>query len=478
MEGGTAMPKFINRVEELNTLEQEFARDGSSLVILYGRRRVGKTALCTKFMENKNALYFLATEESEALNRNQFKALTAEYLNNQLLALASVDNWDILFQTIVETKTAQKRVLILDEFQYLGKLKHAFPSIFQRIWDTILKPENIMVILCGSLIHMMEAQTLNYGSPLYGRRTAQIKLRQIAFSHYGDFYPTAGPKDLIPLYSVTGGVPKYIELFHQTGDIFQEIDKNILNHSSFLYDEPNFLLQNEVTEVGSYFSIIRTIAAGNQKLGKIAASLEVPQSQLTRYLKTLTDLDILVREVPVTEKSPDKSKKGLYKIKDNFLLFWFRFVYPNKSYLETGHKELVMQRLMQSFADNHVSFIYEDICRAQIWTLAAQKKLPFLPEKVGRWWDNKDAEIDIVAVSESSGHILFGECKYWNSPAGINALEKLKEKSSLVDWNRQTRRASFILFSLNGFTPELQTLAARDQSLILVSGTDTVLNNP
>lgn len=166
------MQKFVDREDELRTLEKQYEKKESSLVVLYGRRRVGKTSLCIEFMKGKNALYFLATEESEVQNRNQFKNLVADYLEDALLKNAVVDEWEIIFQTIVKTKTERKKVLILDEFQYLGKANPAFPSIFQKIWEKVLKQENVMVILCGSLIHMMEEQTLNYGSPLYGRRTA------------------------------------------------------------------------------------------------------------------------------------------------------------------------------------------------------------------------------------------------------------------------------------------------------------------
>ena len=194
-----------------------------------------------------------------------------------------------------------------------------------------------MVILCGSLISMMESQTLAYGSPLYGRRTAQIRLKQIPFAYYHEFFPGKTRRELIELYSVTGGVPKYIELFSESSDIYRAIQKCVLNRSGYLYDEPHFLLQQEVSEVGSYFSIIKAIAAGNHKLSTIAAVLEVKSTNLTKYLKTLIDLDILERRVPVTEENPEKSKRGLYKIKDNYLRFWFAFIYPNMSFIESGH---------------------------------------------------------------------------------------------------------------------------------------------
>lgn len=281
------MKLFVDRNEEMNTLEQEFQRKESAMVILYGRRRVWKTTLISEFIQDKNALYYLVTEEQETQNWNNFKNMVADFIGSSLLKNASVKNWDILFQELVSFPSSEKKVIVIDEFQYLGKSNAAFPSIFQKILDTILKDAGVMVILCGSLVSMMETQTLNYTSPLYGRRTAQIRLEPILFQYYHQFYPDKSYKELVEYYSVTGGVPKYIELFQEYDDIYQAIQKNILNLSSFLYDEPNFLLQREVTEIGSYFSLIKTIAAGNQKMSKIAASLECKQTGLTKYLKSL-----------------------------------------------------------------------------------------------------------------------------------------------------------------------------------------------
>ena len=462
------MQPFVDREKELEFLEQEYRREGSSLVILYGRCRVGKTALATKFMEGKPALYFLVTEESEQQNRNAFKDAVADFCDNELLKSASLQQWEPIFKVLCEKPSDQKLLLILDEFQYLGKSDPAFPSVFQKIWDTFLKQQSVMVILCGSLISMMESQTLSYSSPLYGRRTGQLRLRQIPFSHYGQFFPEKSHKDLIEYYAITGGVPKYIELFHDTGDIYTAIQHSILSKSSFLFDEPNFLLQREVSEIGSYFSIMKAIAAGNQKLGKIAGVLEVKQTGLSKYLKTLVDLDLLEREVPVTEENPEKSKRGLYRIKDNFMLFWFRFVYPNMGLIESGNEQAAMNRIRANLVDNHISYIYEDVCKEKMWQLAAAGQWDFLFDKVGRWW-NGNTEIDLIALDSQGANIIFGECKYWEGPVGVNVLNSLMEKAKEVEWKRNGRKEYFVLFSISGFTEELEKLAASRKDILLQS---------
>lgn len=460
------MKQFVDREQEMETLQNEYKRDGSALVVLYGRRRVGKTTLLSQFIKDKNALFFLASEESESQNRNAFKEKVAEFTDSDLLRSADIKSWDVLFKAIMDTPFESKPVIVIDEFQYLGKGNAAFPSIFQRIWEEILKDKSAMVILCGSLISMMESQTLAYGSPLYGRRTAQIRLKQIPFAYYQAFFPNKSRKECIEMYAITGGVPKYIELFSESQDIYSGIEKCVLNRSGYLYDEPHFLLQQEVSEIGSYFSIIKAIAAGNQKLSAIASLLEIKSTSLTKYLKTLIDLDILEREVPITEENPEKSKKGLYKIKDNYLRFWFAFVYPNMSFIESGHSSIVMNKIKKSLVKNHIAYVYEDVCKERMWELNAEDAWPFHFSKLGRYWDSKD-EIDIAALDPDGKNLILGECKYWTEPVGISVLRDLEAKTDCVAWERKNRKVWYVLFSASGFTDELKAVAQSREDLLL-----------
>lgn len=458
------MYKFVDREKELEYLNSEYSKKESSLIVLYGRRRIGKTSLIKEFGKNKNMIYFLATEETEKQNLKQLSMLVSEYFKFDSM---NFTNWDSVFNFIVRYKQDKKIVIVIDEFQYLGKTNSAYPSIFQRIWDNILKDKNIMVILCGSLINMMETQVLNYTSPLYGRRTGQIKLKQIPFKNYNEFFEKKiGQKNLIEKYSITGGVPKYIESFTQEKDIFTEIQNNILNNQNYLYEEPYFLLQNEVTEIGSYFSIIKTIAAGNKKLGNIATNLGVNPTSLSKYLQTLVNLDILEREVPITEKNQEKSKKGRYNIKDNYLAFWFNFIYPNKSFLEMEKYDFVMEKIKNNFIDNHVAFVYENVCREKMWDLNINGKFGFIFDKLGRWW-NSNEEIDIVGFDSNGNDIIFGECKYTNKPMDVDILYKLENKATKVDWKKDNRKEKFILFSINGFTKRLRDLCETREDIIL-----------
>lgn len=460
------MEKFIDREAEMETLQNEYERNGSSLVVLYGRRRVGKTTLISEFIRDKKALFFLASEESEVQNRRVFKEKAAEFIGSDLLQNADVKKWDVIFKALMDTPFESKPIIVIDEFQYIGKANPAFPSIFQRIWEEILKDKSVMVILCGSLISMMESQTLAYSSPLYGRRTAQIRLTQIPFKYYSEFFPDKNRRELIEMYAITGGVPKYIELFSESKDIYTAIWRNVLNRSGYLYDEPNFLLQQEVSEIGSYFSVIKAITAGNRRISAIATVLEVKATSLTKYLKTLIDLDILEREVPVTEENPEKSKKGLYKIKDNYIRFWFGFVYPNRSLIESGNGEVVMGKIRKSLVRSHIAYVYEDVCQERMCDMNARDCWPFHFSQIGRWWDSKD-EIDIAAIDPEGNHLILGECKFWQEPVDIGVLHRLEEKSERVGWRKNTRRVWYVLFGASGFTEELKQVAAKRDDLLL-----------
>jgi len=459
------MKRFINRERELAALNDQYAMDGASFMVIYGRRRIGKTTLIKEFIKDKKALYFLAREELETVSMARFTDALADYTGQNYLKEAAFDKWDSLFDIFIKSSQNDKKLLIIDELPYMVGANPAFPSILQWVWDEWFQHQNVMLILCGSLINMMEKYTLNYSSPLYGRRTGQIKLKQIDFMHYNKFYDDMSYRDLVEHYAVTGGVPRYIELFYGRKKLFDEIERLILSSDGLLFEEPEFLLRREVDEIGSYFAIIKSIAAGNRKSVKISTDIGIKQTSLPKYLKTLIDLDILEREVPVTENNPEKSKMSLYQIKDNFLRFWFRFVYPERGRLELGQTDYVLEKIKANFVDNHVAYIYETVCCSELWRLALAGELRF--NKLGRWWNSQE-EIDIVALDNSGEDIVFAECKYRIQPTDVDVFYDLLRKKEFVPWKKETRLEKFVLFSISGFTDRLTTLAKERGDLFLV----------
>lgn len=242
-------------------------------------------------------------------------------------------------------------------------------------------------------------------------------------------------------------------------------EKGILNRQSYLFEEPVFLLEKEVSEIGSYFSIIKVIAQGNHKLGNISAVLGVNQSNLTKYLSTLMNLDLIERQVPITETNPEKSKRGLYFIKDNFFEFWFKFIYPYKNYIEMDDIQYVMNKVKGHLIDNHISFVYEKICMEKLWRMSAENKLPFEILRMGRWW-NSSEEIDIVGINDNTRNIFFCECKYLSKPADTKIFYDLLNKAQKVDYDGTSMY--YILFSSSGFSQELTNIAAERTDLLLL----------
>ena len=461
---------FIDRDEELAELSALHKRPEGALVVLVGRRRVGKTALLREFMKGRSSIYFMATEERDAENRSYFRNLVADFTGNALVRAASALSWEDLFRLAVDAAEAKrdegKLVLVIDEYQYLTVGNPAFSSLLQRVWDTLLKPAGCMLVLCGSYIGMMERETLSYSSPLYGRRDALIRLQPIPFRLYPLFFPGREPTGLVPFYAVTGGVPRYIEAFRKETDIRRGISRVVLNRRGILYEEPYLLLEREVSEIGSYFSLLKTVAAGNHRLFAIAGRLEVPQTSLSRPVSTLLSLDILERVVPITEEHPEHSKRSLYRIRDPFLRFWFRFVYPHRSALESGKTEEVEGHLDREFISRHMAQLYEDICRQRLWDLSGEGGLGFPLTRVGSYWES-DREIDVVGWSAERRILVACECKYQSHPVGLRVLEDLITKVNAIQWRIPVESRRYVLFSRSGFEASLLHKAESDSSLLL-----------
>ncbi|MFN2131482.1 MAG: ATP-binding protein [Anaerolineae bacterium] len=444
---------FWDRQAELRTLEREYARERGSLVVIYGRRRVGKTTLIKEFIRDKPAMYFLADERLETVQRRRFQAVLSDFAGDPLLARVSAGDWDTLFQLLIQRLDPdQKTVLVIDEFQYLAKTTPGYPSFIQGLWDEQFKDMNVMLILCGSLVGMMRRLVLDAGSPLYGRRTGQLRLQPLQFADYIDVFDGSF-NDLVPLYAVTGGIPRYIELLRQDGeDLLEQIVMHILQPGSALYDEPRFLLTGEVSETTTYFSILQTIASGDRKIGHIGRTLEIQANRLSAYLQTLEDLNFVERRVPVT--AGPRSRRGLYYISDHLARFWFRYVFPNQNYLEIGRTSNVEAQLRATFDSEFTAQAFEECCASYLWRLADQGVLPFIPQRVGRWW-GRNEEMDLVALNQETRDIMFGECKWTGQPVGIDVLKALYGKAQQVRWRRGERQEWFILFSREGFQEAL-----------------------
>lgn len=465
--------KFIGRKREMEKLESEYSRD-SSFVVIYGRRRVGKTTLIKEFLKDKTAFYFLATEEIESQSMKRLAGVVARTTKNRLLQNATFTDWLDLFQVIADYEPEKKKVFVIDEFPYLVKTNSAFPSILQNAWDEVLKDKNVMLILSGSLIGMMQKHALSYDSPLYGRRTSQMRLAPLLFT---DIYAVQSLSftESVEQYAVTGGVPKYLEFFEDGRELTEQIKDAVLSKNGFLYEEPFFLLKSESMTAVNYFSIIKAIADGNHKIGKIAGVLGIESSKLTPYLSTLSELGFVEKRTPVTEKNPEKSRKGLYFIADNFIRFWFKYVYPYKGELELDNMQIVLEEMKKDFETKFVAFAYEDICKDIFANLCKRGVVDFVPSRIGAYWLNDytgDTEIDVMAVDNQNKRIFAGECKYHRNPVDAPVYYALKEKVLDAGEIRKSYPVYDVIygvFSKSGFTQRMLDAARETSNLVLVN---------
>ena len=412
---------FINRKEELSFLEKIYKSGKKEVLILYGRRRVGKTELIKQFIKNINSedvVYFLSDRSGLNANAARFYEKVAKKFN---LPNVKVEDFRDAFN-LLKIIPNNRIVVVIDEFSYLLEDKNT-AAVFQYIIDEILD-DRFFIILCGSLVGLMES-LMSYKNPLYGRRTAQLKLSPLKFLHVKEYFKNVDIEKVVKIYSITGGIPMYFKLF-KGEDFEKELNEVVFSKTSILYEEPEFILREEVGDVHRYYLILEALARGYNRVSEISNATGIEAKDLPKYLRVLMSLDLVEREIPITESV--KSKKGRYKIKDNFFRFWFRFVYPNKSEIEIGTFE--MDYLL---FNKYVGEIFEDIVKEFLIELNKNDKLPFKFSKIGRWW-HRGEEIDLIALNEKDKKALFVEVKWKNlSVREVYGIFKdLNRKAGLV----------------------------------------------
>lgn len=459
--------KFVNRKDELDILSRLLEEDKFQFIPIYGRRRIGKTRLVQEFIKDKPAIYFLADSVAEQEQLRNLGKETGRFFHDTFLADRGFADWYQFFEYLQKNKK-EKIIVVIDEFPYLVNANKAISSIFQKGIDQYLKNTNLFLILMGSSMGMMEKEVLFYKAPLYGRRTGALELKEMDFSCMRDFFPKKDANELISIFGVTGTIPAYLEKLNPGKDIFQNIEDLILSRGTFLYSEVEYLLREELREPRNYFVILRSIAQGKRKLSEIINDTGFEKSLLSRYLEILRGLRLIEKEVPVTEKYPEKSKLGLYRIHDRFFEFWFQYVFPNRSRLEIGKSKEVLRAIKATF-DRHLSFVFEDVCKDYCLELMRDGRIRFT--SIGRWWQRNE-EIDIVALDEENKEIYFGEAKWSKKPVGIDILDDLKRKTSLVEWNSGKRTEHFILFSRSGFTDAVRERGKKEGVLLISAKSD------
>ena len=426
---------FVNRKQELQFLDEHYKTKAAELIVIYGRRRIGKTEFTLHFSKNKPHIYFLADQRPETELIQELKQQMSRFLQNESFAKLAIKDWIELFDEFTKWNKNVHTIIIIDEFPTLIEANHAVPSIFQKIWDQNLKNTPTMLILLGSSVTMMETEVLNYKSPLYGRRTAQWKLEPLKIHHLKPFFPHYNLETIIHVYSCLGGIPAYLQKFTPENSFWQNVQQKILTKGEFLYEEAEFLLREELREPRNYAIILKAIAQEAQTYGEILNKTSIDKSMLSKYSSVLEDLGFIKRTHPIG--TTPKPRKSQYAIADNYLNFWFKYVFPNKTELEAGNSENILNKIKQDY-NIYIGHAFEQVATELLADMKTNHTLPFTYTSIGKWWF-KNIEVDLIALDEEKQAVTFIETK-WSNLNSIDCrriLQNLKGKAQHFQWDRK-----------------------------------------
>lgn len=442
---------FIGRQADLAFLETYFAKQEAQLVVLYGRRRVGKTECLRQFSHNKSCIWYSCTKDTDALQLRGFSRRILAHIPSLARHLSTFDTWQDALESIPDTDIPGKKLVIIDEFPYAASGNAALPSILQNVWDETLSRANVMIVLCGSSISFMEDELLSEKNPLYGRATGVWKMEPLSFSEARSFFPMLSPQQQLETYGILGGIPHYLKQFDPQLGIDENVRRNILSRGCALYSEVDFMLRQELREPAVYNAVLSAVAAGETSLNGIAQKALVDARTAQTYLRKLLELRIVRREFSVQAGQQERTKqgRGLWRIEDNFVAFWYAAVLPWLSELDAGDVEEVWAQEIKPSLNNILATPFENVCLQWITNGNGRKSVPFHLQSVGRWW-NKTEEIDIVGLGRDKQRLLC-ECKFKNSPVGPSLLAQLREKERA---NFPVGQSTFWLFSKSGFSDD------------------------
>ncbi|MCL2153260.1 MAG: ATP-binding protein [Oscillospiraceae bacterium] len=458
---------FVGRENELQELNELYEKNSFQFLVIYGRRRVGKTALINEFAIGKNTIYFTGIETNSKQNLENLSKAIFQYTDGSPIAPV-FQGFQQALEYVFELSCEKRLILVIDEYPYVAKSYKSFASTLQTIIDKYKGLSKLFLILCGSSMSFMEEQVLGYKSPLYGRRTAQFKIQPFDYFDSCRCFKSFSPFDMALIYGIAGGIPQYLLQIDDTLSIEENIKNAFLKNTSYLFEEPSNLLKQEMREPAIYNAIITAIATGSTRMSEISSKAGEETSACAIYLKNLLSIGVVKKEAPVTEKS---SKKTIYSIADNMFRFWYRFIPANMSIIQNGMVGLAYERISDQLS-SYMGAVFEEICKQYLWRLNREKKASIAFVELGRWWGNdpvnKSAvEIDILAIADKD-NAIFGECKWTNEDVGLSVLDTLVQNSRLLHFSQK----HYYLFAKNGFTSSCIKRATELGNVVLVSYSD------
>ena len=463
---------FLCRENELLKLNRRYESKEAECVIVYGRRRVGKTALINEFVKDKPVIYFSALKAGAKDNLEALSKSVFTYKDPEVSETPFFHSFDAVFSEITRLAKGERLIFVIDEFPYLVYADESIPSRLQHLLDKEWKESGIFLILCGSSMSFMEKEVLSEKSPLFGRRTAQFRIQPLDYHDTAKFVPELSSSDKALVYGITGGVPHYIKKLGVKTDIKDALLYNLFDTSSYLFEEPENLLRQELREPALYNSIITAVAGGASKLNEISTKTDIDIPVCSKYLKTLSGLGIIKKTEPMLKNS---QRKSFYRVSDMFFRFWYRFVPGNMSAITSGSMENVYDISIEAYLPEYMGYVFEKMCRQYLVYHA--KNLPFNIGEIGEWWgghpvSKKEIQLDILATeakgisSDTGRKFIVGSCKYKNEKIGKDEFELIKDYAST--FTNAHDDCYYYIFSKAGFKKNLIELS-KEYKLKLIS---------
>lgn len=454
---------FVGRDKEMSVLEKLYRKDTFEFVVMYGRRRVGKTTLINEFIQGKKSIFYPGIDSNEKQNLELFSSSIMSVAPGYAMNTVFGDFTDAL-EAIYQMALKERLILVIDEYPYLANCYGGISSLLASFIDHKFLESKLMLILCGSSLSFMEHQVLGYQSPLYGRRTAQMKILPFTFAEFRRYYRNFSNQDLALAYGITGGIPLYMSKVDDTKSMEDNIKDNFFDTSAYLFEEPGNLIKQECREPMQYNAIIKSIATGSAKISEISGTSGLNDTGATsNYINKLISLGIVEKEFPYKSES---TRKTIYKLSDSMFQFWYRFVPANLSLIGQGAKDRVYSRVEKQIPA-YMGFVFEEMCKQYLWQENLKGTAPIDFSDMGRWWGSdpvrkQQTEIDIIADNEEQ-EAIFAECKWRNEPVGEAELKELEHRSTLFHYKNDV----LMLFSKSGFTKGCRELAEKMGNVVL-----------
>ena len=457
---------MIGRKKELAVLQRMAGSRRFEFLVMYGRRRVGKTTILQEFAKGQPVIFFPAQEKNDALNLQDFSQSLQEYFADAFLA--PFPDWERAFAYFGKQAASrpEKSILIIDEFPFLAAQNASIKSILQHAIDHAWQQQNIMLVLCGSSVRFMVNDVMGYKSPLYGRITGQMEVLPFDYFDSASFFPHYSEEERLLAYGILGGIPRYLNAFDEQESIEQNLAHQVLPESTFLNDEPQMLLRMELREPVVYNSILEAIATGANKVQMIADRIHEPAGKCSKYLSVLQNIRLVRKIVPCGEART--SKKGIYILTDFYYTFWYRYVFSKRSFYALLGEEETAKRIMAGIAD-YMGPVFEQVCCSYLLRMAKLGALPFLPAHIGKWWGTNPVlrqqdDVDVLALDESGTQGLFCECKYQSRPMPMEEYEDLLTAAMAFP---RVKKRWYVFFSRSGYTQPVRERAQREGAVLL-----------